>query len=428
MLGDMKSCLLLLTCVAATADTRVLTLKEAIDLAQRQNPDVIVARLEEQKAALEVRAVAEPVVPRVVVGSGLAWTTGFPLSIEGSAPSLFRTQASRALYNAPQSLQVAQTKQLARSSALTSANTREEAVLRTALLFLDLEKVVRGTEVARQQVGNLERVDRTVQQRVAEGREIELEARRTGFLLTRARHRVTSLGRQQMELSQSLAEVLGLPVSDEIRPALEDRADLKLPSSEDESVSQAVKQNKEIQRLESDLVAKGFEAKSFRAARLPKIDLVAQYALFARFNNYEDYFRTFSRHNAQLGASIQIPVLPDSQQEARAAQADIEGQRLRTDLSTKRNHVQGETRRKWQRIEEAESQRDLAKLELDVWREQISVLLAQVDEGRATLRQVEEARFQENERWLLYYDARYAVERARLELLKETGEILGALR
>ncbi|MCC7156221.1 MAG: TolC family protein, partial [Bryobacterales bacterium] len=170
------------------------------------------------------------------------------------------------------------------------------------------------------------------------------------------------------------------------------------------------------------------EAKSFRAAKLPKIDLVAQYAMFARFNNYEDYFRTFSRHNAQLGASIQIPVLPDSQQEARAAQADIEGQRLRADLSAKRNHVQGETRKAWQRIREAESRRELAKLDLDVWREQISVLLAQADEGRATLRQVEEARFQENERWLLYYDARYAVERARLELLKETGALLAAVR
>lgn len=424
----MKLCVLFFAGLAASAEPRVLTLKEAMDLAQRQNPDVILARLDEQRAALEVRAVAEPVVPRVVVGSGLAWTTGFPLSIEGSAPSLFRTQANRALYNAPQAYQVAQTKQLARSSAIVSARTREEAALRTAVLFLDLEKIVRGSEVARHQVENLERVDNAVRERVAEGREIELEARRSGLNLARARQRLASLGRQQMELSQSLAEVLGLPTADELRPALEDRADVAMPASEEDSVSQAVQQNKEVQRLESDLLAKGLEAKSFRAAKLPKIDLVAQYAMFARFNNYEDYFRTFSRHNAQLGASIQIPVLPDSQQEARAAQADIEGQRLRADLSAKRNHVQGETRKAWQRIREAESRRELAKLDLDVWREQISVLLAQADEGRATLRQVEEARFQENERWLLYYDARYAVERARLELLKETGALLAAVR
>ena len=424
----MKPCALLFVSLVAFAESRTLTLKQAIDIAQRQNPDVIVARLDEQKAALEVRAVAEPAIPRLVVGSGLAWTTGFPLSIEGSAPSLFRTQATRALYNAPQSYQVAQTKQLARSSAIVSANVRDEAVLRTALLFLDLEKLARGAEIARHQVENLERVDGVVHQRVLEGREIELEGRKSALNLARARQRVGSLTRQQMNVAQSLAEVLGLPASEEIIPALEDRRDVALPSSEEDSVSQAVQQNKEIQKLESDLVAKGFEAKSFRAARLPKIDLVAQYALFARYNNYEDYFRTFSRHNAQLGASFQIPVFPDAQQEARAAQADIDGQRLRADLSTKRNHVQGETRKAWQRIREAESLRELAKLDLDVSREQISVILAQVDEGRSTLRQVEEARFQENERWLAYYDARYSVERARLELLKETGALIAAIK
>jgi predicted transcriptional regulator len=54
--------------------------------------------------------------------------------------------------------------------------------------------------------------------------------------------------------------------------------------------------------------------------------------------------------------------------------------------------------------------------------------MAQMTEGRAGLRQVEEGRFAENEKWLAYQDAHYQLERARLTLLKQSGDLLAALR
>ena len=35
--------------------------------------------------------------------------------------------------------------------------------------------------------------------------------------------------------------------------------------------------------------------------RLPRADLVSQYGLFARFNNYDEFFRKFQRNNGQIG-------------------------------------------------------------------------------------------------------------------------------
>jgi hypothetical protein len=76
----------------------------------------------------------------------------------------------------------------------------------------------------------------------------------------------------------------------------------------------------------------------------------------------------------------------------------------------------------------AESARELASLDLDVTREQLTIALAQAEEGRIPLRQVEELRAAESEKFLAYYDAVHAVERARMELLRQTGTILASVR
>jgi len=69
----------------------------------------------------------------------------------------------------------------------------------------------------------------------------------------------------------------------------------------------------------------------------------------------------------------------------------------------------------------------LARLDLEVAREQVSILLAQAEEGRAGLRQLEEARSAETGKWLAFYDSAAALEKARLSLLKQTGALLAAL-
>jgi hypothetical protein len=67
-------------------------------------------------------------------------------------------------------------------------------------------------------------------------------------------------------------------------------------------------------------------------------------------------------------------------------------------------------------------------MDLEFTREQLSVLLAQSEEGRASLRQVEELRAAETEKWLAYYEALHTVERAQIDLLRQTGTIIAALR
>jgi hypothetical protein len=67
-------------------------------------------------------------------------------------------------------------------------------------------------------------------------------------------------------------------------------------------------------------------------------------------------------------------------------------------------------------------------MDLDVARDQVSVLLAQMGEGRASLRQVDDARAAETEKWIAFYDAASTAEKTRLAVLRQTGELIAALK
>lgn len=413
---------------AASAQERTFTLKQAVELALKQNPEVALARLDEHKAAQAVRVARDPFLPKIAVGSGLAYSNGFPLSIEGSAPSIMQAQAKQFVFNRPQNHLVAQARENARGAAIDTAAKREEVAHRTAVVFLEAERARRLVEAARRQVDSLERVAGVVRLRVAEGHELAIEAKRAALNLAKARLRVEALEGDLAYAEGSLASALGLEPGERVRVLVEDRSPPPLPRSEQASVEEALESSQELRRLESAIVAKGFEIRSHRASRLPRVDLVAQYALLGRFNNYEDFFRKFQRHNGQIGVSFQLPLFTGPAVDALTFQAEDDAARLRLELQHARSRISLEARRLHQQVREAETTREVARLDLDVAREQVSLFLAQMEEGRASLRQLEEARFAENEKWIAFFDSQHALEIARFDLLKQTGALLSSLQ
>lgn len=424
----MRYLVCLLAPLTLLAEEHVLTLKQAVDLAVKQNPDVMLARLDEQKAALGVKVAKDPFFPKVYVGSGLAYTSGFPMSIEGSAPSIIQAKSIASLYNRPQSARVAQSVESVRTSGIDREAKQEEAAYQTALLYLDTVRWARAADAVQQQIASLEKSAEAIRLRVSEGRELEIESKRSALAIARARQRLDSANQQRDYAQSSLAVVLGYSAGDRVKPASAEALPLNGPETEEASVQAALGQSRDLKRMESMILAKGHEARSYRAAKLPTIDLVAQYGLFAKFNNYEDYFRTFNRHNGLLGVSVQLPLIAPRSAAAQASQADLEIARMKTQAGDLRNRITVETQRAWRSIAVTEKARDVARLALDVARDQVSVVLAQSEEGRAGMRQLEEARAAEQERWADYYDSQIQVDRARLDLLKQTGTLAAAVR
>jgi outer membrane protein TolC len=426
----MRKLALMLPILAAAlhAEIHYMTLRQAVELALKQNPDVMLARLDELKAVQAVRVAKDPFTPRITFGSGLAYTSGFPMSIEGSAPSVVQGYARQFIFNRQQSYVVAEAKEEARGAGIATAGRQDEVTFRTAALFLDAERAARLSEMARKQADSLDKVSQSVEAQVKESRVLPIEARKAALSLARARQTVVGLEADQEFAETSLATVLGFSADDRVRPAEETRKLPEMPASEEAAVESAVQFSKELRRLESSIVAKGLQIRGDRAARLPHADLVAQYGLFAKFNNYTNYFRTFQRNNGELGVSFQLPLLPGPGIAALTEQGNAEVAHLRLEMNNARNSIVLTARQTYREIGKAESAHEVARLDLEVARDQVSINLAQMQEGRASLSQVEEARAVEDSKWIAFYDAEYALEKARWNLARQTGDLLAALR
>ena len=410
------------------AEIYTLTLKQAVDRSLRQNPDIAMARLDQLKALEGIRVAKDPFSPKVGIGSGLAYSSGFPLSIEGAAPSVVRAQASQYLFNRQQTFEIAKARENARGAGFAAGSKRDEIAYRTASLFLDGDRASRLSVLAAKQVESLRKVLQTVRGRIQEGRELPLEEKRANLELQKSLQRQEGLAADQDYAERSLAIVLGYAAEDRARAAQDERAAPEIPSTEEAAIEQALAQNKEMKRLHSAATAKGLEAKGAMAARLPRVDLTAQYALLARFNNYDLFFNHFQRHNGQLGVSFQVPVFSGPGIGATVSQVEDDSSHLKIEIDAARNRIVLDIHQSFAEIKRSETGKTVTRADLDLARESLSLLLAQMAEGRASLRQVEEARFLEDEKWIAFYDAQFSGERARLNLLRQTGELTANLK
>jgi outer membrane protein TolC len=419
--------ILVFTTVAGFAEAHSLTLRQAVETALKENPDLVLSRLDEQKAQESVRIAKDPFVPKLYAGSGLAKVWGYPSSIEGAAPSIIQTRTDMALFNRPKSYEVARVRENARTAAITTQSKSDEIAYQTAALFLDTQQIVRNVQSLKPETESLERVREAVKLRVDEGRALPIENKRLAVDLARARQRYEAAASDLEYAEASLAVVLGYPAGDRVQPLEEERSQPEVPASEQAALEQALQNSKELRRLESQLQAKGLEVHEYRSTRLPVVDLVAQYALFAK-SNYQAFFTNVQRNNAELGVAITIPLLTGSAPKGLAAQAQTDILQLRAQMNQTRNRIELDTQKSYQDLQKAEAAQNVARLDLDYAREQVSVLLAQLGEGRATQQQVDDARLNEQEKWIGFYEAQHGVEKARLSLLRQTGTLLAALR
>jgi outer membrane protein len=414
--------------LCARGENHVLTLKQAVDRALAQNPEAVMARLDELKAAAAVRVTKDPFVPRLTVGSGLAYNNGFPLSIEGSAPAAFEAKASAFIFNRPQTYAVAQAKENARGAGFAAGEKNDEIAFRVASLYIDADRARRLATTAQQQTESLQRVLETVRARVQDGRELPISEKEANVNLLRARQRLTTLEGDRDFAQHDLAATLGFSPTDTVQPAEQERPPAEIPSSEEAAMKTALDSNKELRRLESNYQGKVLEIKGDKAQRLPRADLVAQYALLTHYSHYDEYFRAFKRNNGELGASFSVPLFAGPGVKAVITQAEADQQHIRAEIDAARNKVMLDLHQAYRNIETSDGARQLAQAELDLARSQLSVLLAQMNEGRASLRQVEEARFNEDERWIAFYDAQFNAERARLNVLRQIGQLASLTR
>lgn len=411
----------------ARAEEHSLTLRQVLDLAARQNSDVLLARLDAQRAEQGIRIARDPFVPKVYAGSGLAYTYGFPASIDGSAPSVVQVRSSMSIYNRPQSYELAESRENARGAHMDAQAKSDEVAYRAAILFLDAVELSKEVSVFEGAEASLAKVAETMAARVQEGAELPLEGKRAHVNLAAARQRGTA-AKEDLEAAEiALAVVSGFPASDRVHAIEFEKISGPEFQSEQECIDLAIKNHKGLQRLQSSVMARQLELRAQSSQRLPQVNLVAQYELLAKFNNFQEYFTRFQRNNAELGISVVFPLFGGTAVKGLMDQAATDIAKLRLQIGDTRNQVTLNARRGFLEIRKAESARELAREQLELARDDLSVLITQMGEGRVPFSRVEQARVAEQDRWLAWYAADTNFERARLALLRDTGTLVAAL-
>lgn len=411
----------------ANAEVHSLTLSQALEIASRQNPDIALARLDSQRAEASIRVAIDPFRPKVYGGSGLAYTYGYPNSIEGNAPSLFEVKTEMALFNRSKSLALVSARETARGAQHGAQAKVEEVAYQAADIFLSATQVEHESDALTHQLPSLQNVADSMTAAVSEGSELPLEQKRAqvNLAVTQQKVQATKLDCDYYEMM--LAVALGFPVGDRVKPVESELSSIASPPSENQAADSAMNNNKELRQMQSSVLAKQMDYRSFRAERLLKVDLVAQYALFAKYN-YQQYFQKFQRNNAQIGASVTIPFLTGTASQGYAAEAAIDMQKIRIQMEQVRNRILTDTRRSYEQWEKARTIRNLTRLQLDFAREELTVLLAQNTEGRVNISHVEQARLEESNRWMAFYESDLQEIRARLAILRQTGTLLASVR
>jgi outer membrane protein TolC len=402
----------LLAAGLASAEVHSFTLQQVLEMASRQNPDVALARLDEQRAEQGIKVAIDPFRPKIYGGSGLAYTYGYPNSIDGNAPSLIQLRTDMALYNRPKSYAVAAAREQARGSQFSAQAKAEDVAYQAADLYLTAHQLKQEADILNSQVPGLQKVVASLAAAVGEGTQLPLELKRAQVNLAVSQERFSSAQLDSDYYEMLLAVALGFPATDRVEPAEENITLALTPPNEAEATDQALRNNRDLRRMESEVMVKELDVRSFKSERLPQFDLVAQYALFAKYN-YSQYFQKFQYNNFQIGASIRIPILVGSASHGQALQAYTDMQKIRIQKD---------------QFKKAESIRDLTRMQLDLAREQLTVLLAQNQEGRTPMAEVEKARLDESEKWLSFYDAEAQVTRTKLAILRDMGMLVASLQ
>lgn len=408
-----------LLCSSAAAEP--LPFRRAIELALRHASGVAVAAAERTRAREAYQELRNMYLPQVIIGSGLGATAGFPLSLEGSAPSILNVTTQQFLFNPAQKEFIRAAKTEWDSTAFSTTDRRNQVLLDTALAYLELDRLTAALNVLRQHDDAAQRVEQIVRERVRAGVDSELEMTRARLSAARVRMRMAELKGEADVRRAQLAYLTGLPAQD-IETVTESIPSLPQVGQQEDLVGRAVSVSADVKLAQSTAQARRYRARGEHKLLYPMIDLASQYALLSRFNNYEEFFQKFQRHNASVGLVIRFPFLNFSQR-ARAEAADAEAARAEHEADAVRQKITTETLRLQRSIAQLAAAQEIARLEHQLAVADVDAMQARIEAGTASLRDKEAARVMEHEKYGLYLDAGMALDRAQLQLLRMTGEL-----
>ncbi len=260
-----------------------------------------------------------------------------------------------------------------------------------------------------------------VQQRIEAGVDSQIEQQKAQLATARARLRAVQAQGAIDVLREHMSKLTGLP-SASLTTVPDSIPAFPAVKQEDDLSSKAVESDAALQAAQVRAKAQLFRARGEHRALWPSVDFAAQYAVLARYNNYDQFYKTFERNNATVGVAIRFPFLNFSQR-AHAQAADAEAIRATKEVESTKNQVSQETLKLQRAVQQLTAAQEVSQLEYEIAKSGVDAVEIRVNAGTANVHDAANARTEMAEKYNALQDASFQLVRARIALLRATGEL-----
>jgi outer membrane protein len=429
-LGLVRLCLYVLTIpllaqgVAFCVESeQTISLKHAVELALAHSPAAAQASADNQRAFASYREAKDQYLPQLIVGSGLGDSWGYPLSLEGSAPSLVNITAQSTLVN-PALRDFIHAARLEYKAVEEGTKDRRDQIAQdTVLTYMELAKWEQQMDQLRQEYDNAGKAQEIEDQRVQAGVDSQQTGKEARLATARAHLRITQAEGALDVLRTNLSQLTGVPVNS-LRIAPESVPALPEIKHEGTEAAKESESNPAVRFAQQHAFAQQFRARGEHRSLWPSVDFATQYAVLAKFNNWTQFFpnNVFERNNATVGVVIRFPFFSPSQR-AHAEAADAEAVRASKEVESTKNQVSQQTLKLRRSVEQLQAAQEVSVLEYEIAQSNVESMQIKIKSGTATLNEGDQARAELSAKYNALQDANFELVRARIGLLRATGEL-----
>jgi outer membrane protein TolC len=411
---------------SCSAEAQVsVSLYTVIDLALRNSTSVRIARADVMRAAAGLTETKDAYIPNLVLGSSLGYSYGFPLG----EPSVFNVTSQSLLFTFSQPDYVRSAHAAVQAAEFSLKDSREEVVLDASLDYIQLDKAERtlaALDQEKQYAANLINIE---EDRVLAGVESRVELTKAKLTAAQIDLKRIHLQNDAEAVRQQLAHLTGLPTDSFATNAGSIPATPHiLPGSENHQSLTTL--NAGVQAAQANAKSKMYVA--FGDARQifrPQFSIAGEYNLFARFNNYDEYFQHFQYNNFGIGVQIKVPLF-DAATKAKERISAADAAHAAAQADQTRDTANEQISQLQKSLTELAAQQRVAQLQAELAQDQLDAVTTQLNDGSGspngptlTPKDEQQARIQERERYEDVLDANYSLLRAELNLLRSTGSI-----
>jgi outer membrane protein TolC len=415
-----------------------VSLKRVVELALSHATGAAIAAADQQRASAGYRELHNNFVPQLMTGAGLGYSFGFPLALEGNAPSLFNITAQSALLNPSLHNLMLAAKSDTVVASLKTKDQRNQIIQDAVLSYAELAKWEQRLAHLQQTEADANQTRAAIAERVKEGIDSELDGARARLSAARVHLRLTEAQGAADVLREHLSKLTGLPAANlQTDPDSIPAAPTAAPS--ETTAKELAADNPSVQAAVEHARAQYLRAQAEHKALWPSLDFAAQYALLSKFNNFQNYYIPskpcptslgtflcptggFQQNNATIGVSIRFPLFNASQR-SRAQAADAEALKASKQAEAARNQVSEETLRLERSVTQMQAAHEVAQLEYEIAQKIVDAVKTRMDAGTATLHELDDARSQASERFIALQDLTFELERSQLGVLRSTGDL-----